>query len=164
MKTLWRPNESRWHKKDAWKTSAYAFVPHRTFFGELCGFADDIVNPGQGFGMHPHEDMEISTIVLSGAQVHRDSTGSERVIGSNGVPTMSAGTGILHSEYNASNAEPFHSFQIWFHPKERRAAPRHEHFGHRPENKLNTILLALTDRASFSPWSGRRPPCARWLT
>jgi quercetin 2,3-dioxygenase len=144
LKFLYRPSESRWHKQDTWKTSAYAFAPNQTHFGELCGFADDIVNAGEGFGMHPHQNMEISTIVVSGSQAHKDNTGAEGIIHQNSVQTMSAGTGIKHSEYNASDKEPFHSYQIWVYPKELNVKPQHEAFTYKPEDKFNSILLALS--------------------
>lgn len=144
MKFLHKPNESRWHKQDAWKTSAYAFVPNQTHFGELCGFADDVINGGEGFGMHPHQNMEISTIVVAGAQAHKDNAGGEGVIHQNSVQTMSAGKGIMHSEFNASATEPVHSYQIWVYPKERDVQPRHAAFTYQPADKLNAILLALS--------------------
>ena len=144
MKTILRPNQDRIHKQDAWKKSAYAFVPYQTHFGELCGFADDIVECGQGFGMHPHSNMEISTIVLNGLQAHKDNTGSSGVLGPNSVQTMSAGSGIMHSEFNASETESFHSFQIWVYPKASNIKPRYEVFSYSAEDKLNTIVLALS--------------------
>jgi redox-sensitive bicupin YhaK (pirin superfamily) len=144
LKIIPRNNNDRIHKQDAWKKSAYSFVPYQTNFGELCGFADDIVEPGQGFGMHPHQNMEISTIVISGSQAHKDNTGSEGVINENCVQTMSAGTGIMHSEYNASESESFHSFQIWVYPKKENLKPRHEKFSYQFSDKLNKILLALS--------------------
>ena len=123
MKFLHRPSQDRWHKQDEWKKSAYAFVPYKTNFGELCGFADDVVAAGKGFGMHPHQNMEISTIVVDGEQAHRDDTGSEGIIDRNCVQTMSAGTGIMHSEYNRSETASFHSFQIWVYPKTLNVTP-----------------------------------------
>jgi len=151
MKTLFRKNEDRIHKKDAWKTSAYAFVPYQTNFGELCGFADDIVAGGQGFGMHPHKNMEISTIVMSGVQAHKDDTGGAGMLTTTGVQTMSAGMGIMHSEYNSSDSEPFWSFQIWVYPKELNITPRHEVFTFQPADKLNKLLLAISpDRRNGS--------------
>jgi quercetin 2,3-dioxygenase len=144
MKFLHRKNKDRWHKQDSWKKSAYAFVPNQTHFGELCGFADDTVNGGEGFGMHPHQNMEISTILVAGSQAHKDNTGSEGIINQNSVQTMSAGTGIMHSEYNASKTEPFHSYQIWVYPKEKNVKPRHETFVYNPIDKLNKILLTLS--------------------
>lgn len=144
MKFLHRPDKDRWHKQDSWKKSAYAFVPNQTHFGELCGFADDYVSGGKGFDMHPHQNMEISTILMSGSQAHKDDTGSAGVIHPNSIQTMSAGTGIRHSEHNASEDDPFHSYQIWVYPKERNVQPRHETFTFQPEDKRNRILLALS--------------------
>lgn len=144
MKYLLMLNSVRMHKKDAWKESWYSFVPYQTHFGELCGFADDIVNPGQGFGMHPHQNMEISTIVISGTQTHKDNTGSEGIVDQNCIQTMTAGTGIMHSEYNASQTESFHSYQIWVYPKDCNLKPRHQSFSYRSADKLNNILLALS--------------------
>jgi quercetin 2,3-dioxygenase len=144
MKTLFRPSHSRMHRKDDWKESWYAFVPYQTNFGELCGFADDIVAAGKGFGMHPHQDMEISTILLDGAQKHKDNTGSESLIDALSVQTMSAGTGIMHSEYNASETESFHSYQIWVYPNRSGLKPRHEKFSYKLEDKENQMLLALS--------------------
>lgn len=144
MKFILRNNTDRIQKQDTWKKSAYAFVPYQTNFGELCGFADDIVEAAQGFGMHPHQNMEISTIVISGSQIHKDNTGNEGIINENCVQTMSAGTGIMHSEFNASKTESFHSFQIWVYPKKENVTPRHEKFSYQAEDKLNKILLTLS--------------------
>ena len=144
MKVILRNSNDRIHRQDAWKKSAYSFVPYQTNFGELCGFADDVVEAGQGFGMHPHQNMEISTIVISGSQAHKDNTGSEGVIDENCIQTMSAGTGIVHSEFNASETESFHSFQIWVYPKLENVKPRHGKFTYQPEDKLNKVLLAIS--------------------
>ncbi len=144
MKFVLRNNTGRIHKHDTWKKSAYAFVPYQTNFGELCGFADDVVEPGQGFGMHPHQNMEISTIVISGSQAHKDNTGSEGIINENCVQTMSAGTGIMHSEFNASKTESFHSFQIWVYPKKESVQPQHGKFSYQAKDKLNKVLLTLS--------------------
>jgi len=144
MKTILKPGASRLYKKDAWKESWYAFVPYQTNFGALCGFADDIVEAGKGFGMHPHQNMEITTILVSGSQAHKDNTGSEGIIDANSVQTMSAGTGIMHSEFNASQTQSFHSYQIWVYPKKLDVKPRHEKFSYKPEDKLNKILLSIS--------------------
>jgi redox-sensitive bicupin YhaK (pirin superfamily) len=144
MKFILRKSEDRWHKQDSWKKSAYSFVPYQTHFGELCGFADDVVEAGQGFGMHPHQNMEISTLVFDGAQTHKDNTGSEGTVDKNSVQTMSAGTGIMHSEYNASTTESFHSYQIWIYPKLKDVAPRHDQFVFKQSDKRNTILLVIS--------------------
>ena len=143
------------HRTDQWKKSAYAFVPYETHFGELCGFADDVVAAGQGFGMHPHRDMEITTVMLTGAQRHEDSTGSTRVVDRGTVQTMSAGTGIRHSEFNASAVESFHSYQIWVYPRARSTVPRHETFQYEPTDKRDRFLLALSpDRREGSALIG----------
>lgn len=144
MKTLHRPSASRLHRRDAWKTSAYAFVPWETNFGELCGFADDVVQGGQGFGMHPHRDMEITTVLRRGSQRHEDTTGRQHLLGPGAVQTMSAGTGIQHSEFNASPTEPFHSYQIWVYPRRPGGAPRYAAFHAQPGDQLNRFLLALS--------------------
>lgn len=144
MQFILRRNADRMHKTDAWKKSAYAFVPYQTNFGELCGFADDWVNAAQGFGMHPHQNMEITTILLQGTQAHKDNTGSQGVIDNLTIQTMSAGTGIMHSEFNASDSEAFHSYQIWVYPKTENVAPRYGAFKFAAEDKLNTVLLALS--------------------
>jgi redox-sensitive bicupin YhaK (pirin superfamily) len=144
MQHIVRRNAERIHKTDAWKKSAYAFVPYQTHFGELCGFADDWVNASQGFGMHPHQNMEITTILMQGKQVHKDNTGSQGVIDELTIQTMSAGTGIMHSEFNASVSEAFHSYQIWVYPKTQNVAPRYGSFKFTPQDKLNTVLLALS--------------------
>ena len=144
MKFVLRNNADRIHKQEAWKKSAYAFVPYQTHFGELCGFADDVVEAGQGFGMHPHQNMEISTLIISGSQMHKDNTGSEGIIQENCIQTMSAGTGIMHSEFNASQTESFHSFQIWVYPKMENVKPRYGKFCYQAKDKLNKILLTLS--------------------
>lgn len=144
MRFLLRPSASRLHRNDGWKKSWYAFVPGQTHFGELTGFADDIVAGGGGFPLHPHRDMEISTIVLSGAQLHEDSTGGRQLVDAHTVQTMSAGTGIRHAEMNASPTEPFRSYQIWMYPKVEGSAPRYGSFTFTPEQKRNTFLLALS--------------------
>ncbi|MBJ7429247.1 MAG: pirin family protein [Bacteroidia bacterium] len=144
MKFMHRPAHDRIQKQDDWKKSAYAFVPFQTNFGELCGFADDVVNAAKGFGMHPHENMEITTIVLRGKQAHKDNTGSQGELDANSIQTMSAGTGIMHSEYNASETTSFHSFQIWVYPKTMNVKPRYGKFTFLPHEKVNKVLLAIS--------------------
>lgn len=132
------------HRKDDWKESWYGYVPKQSNFGALTGFAEDIVKGGRGFDTHPHRNMEISTIILSGAQKHRDTTGKEFLLDEFSVQTMTAGTGIQHSEFNASETEPVHSFQIWVYPKLKNIAPVFDNFKFKPEGKLNQILLVLS--------------------
>ncbi|HEX5752985.1 MAG TPA: pirin family protein [Archangium sp.] len=156
MKTLYRPEGARMHRADTWKTSAYAFVPYETHFGELCGFADDVVAPGRGFGMHSHRDMEITTLMREGAQRHADTTGGAHVLGPHAVQTLSAGTGLSHSEMNDSEHAPFHSYQVWVYPRHKGTAPRYDTFSYRPEQKQNQFLLALSpDRREGSALIGQ---------
>jgi redox-sensitive bicupin YhaK (pirin superfamily) len=91
------------------------YDPHNIQFGALRVFNDDIVEPGRGFPTHPHEEMEIVTIVMKGEMTHQDSMGNKAVIKAGDVQRMSAGTGLTHSEFNFSD-EPVHFYQIWIYP------------------------------------------------
>jgi redox-sensitive bicupin YhaK (pirin superfamily) len=91
------------------------FDPHNIQFGALRVFNDDIVEPGMGFPTHPHEEMEIITIVLDGVMTHQDSMGNRAVIAAGDVQRMSAGTGLTHSEFNLAD-KPVHFYQIWIFP------------------------------------------------
>ncbi|NGX47430.1 MAG: putative quercetin 2,3-dioxygenase, partial [Chlamydiae bacterium] len=98
----------------------------RLNFGTLRVFNDDIVQPGKGFAIHSHENMEIITIVLDGALEHKDNKGNHGILKPGDVQRMTAGTGIEHSEFNASQEEPVHFLQIWVYPKERDLKPSYE--------------------------------------
>lgn len=95
-------------------------------FRSLRVINEDRVQPGQGFGKHPHRDMEILTYVLSGELEHRDSMGNGAVIRPGEVQYMAAGAGVEHSEFNPSSSEPVHLMQIWLRPERRGVAPRYE--------------------------------------
>ncbi len=116
-----RANE-RFHTEIDWLDSWHSFSfsehydPKNTHFGLLRVLNDDVVNAGGGFGTHPHRDMEIVTWVLEGALEHRDSEGNVGVITRDVAQRMSAGTGIRHSEVNASQSEPVHLLQMWVPP------------------------------------------------
>jgi hypothetical protein len=94
-------------------------------FRSLRVINDDLVMPGQGFGTHPHRDMEIITYVLSGALEHKDSMGNGRVIRAGEVQYMAAGTGVQHSEFNPSQDEAVHLLQIWIQPDTKGVKPRY---------------------------------------
>ena len=102
------------------------YDPSNIHWGALRVFNDDVIQPGQGFGRHPHRDMEIVTCVLDGALEHKDSLGNTGVIRPGEVQVMSAGTGIQHSEYNHSKTEPCHLLQLWILPRTKNLAPRWE--------------------------------------
>jgi hypothetical protein len=124
--------DSRGLANHGWLVSRHTFSfanyynPDRVHFGALRVLNDDIVEPGMGFGTHPHDNMEIISIPLSGSLAHKDSTGTEREIKSGEVQIMSAGSGINHSEYNYSKKEEVNFLQIWILPKERNIAPRYD--------------------------------------
>lgn len=102
---------------------------------------DDRIAPGRGFGPHAHRDMEIVTYVLEGGLLHRDSTGEQHVLRPNEVQTMSAGSGIIHSEFNASQTEPVHSLQIWIHTAKEDLPPSYQQISFPPSEKKGRFRL-----------------------
>lgn len=129
MKSIFYPASERGHVQAGWLDSHHSFSfghwyhPDKIHFGALRVLNDDLVQPGAGFGMHPHDNMEIVSIPLKGALLHQDSTGNRGVIATGDVQIMSAGTGIMHSEYNASRTEPVSFLQIWVLPGVRNIKP-----------------------------------------
>src|SRR5258705_8531406 len=110
-------------------------------FGPLRVINEDRVQPGKGFGTHGHRDMEIVSYVLEGGLAHRDSMGNGSVIRPGDVQRLSAGTGITHSEYNASDAEPVHFLQIWIEPDQRGLKPGYEEKRFDEQAKRRKLLL-----------------------
>lgn len=127
-----RRAEERGRTRLGWLDSYHTFSfggyydPQHEGFRSLRVINDDIIAPGGGFGTHPHRDMEILTWVLEGGLAHRDSTGTEAVLKPGMIQRMSAGSGITHSEYNASGAEPLHLLQIWLFPERQGLEPSYE--------------------------------------
>ena len=124
-----RPAEDRGHAQhdwlDTWHTFSFNTYHDRNHMGfrALRVINDDRVQPGQGFGFHPHRDMEIITYVLDGELEHKDSMGNGSVIRPGDVQFMSAGNGVMHSEFNPSKIDPVHLLQIWIVPKVNGGAP-----------------------------------------
>ena len=132
MKTVLYDADTRGTSDIGWLKSNFSFSfahyhePARMHFGMLRVLNDDIIDPVQGFGTHPHNDMEIITIPLSGTLTHRDSMGHEATLGVGRVQVMSAGTGLTHSEYNASVDTALSLLQIWIFPERRGLEPRYD--------------------------------------
>jgi redox-sensitive bicupin YhaK (pirin superfamily) len=132
MKTIIHRAGSRGHSDYGWLDTHYTFSfanyydPGRVHFGALRVFNDDFIAGGGGFDRHPHDNMEITTIVLEGTLEHKDSMGHIQQIRTNDIQVMSAGTGIFHSEYNADPAIPVKLFQIWVFPAVKNLTPRYD--------------------------------------
>src|SRR4029434_4751747 len=128
---------------DSWFTFSFAdyYDPKHMGFRALRVINDDRIEPASGFGPHGHRDMEIITYVLEGRLLHRDRMGERHVLGPNEVQTMSAGTGIVHSEFNASEEEPVHSIQIWILPDKEDVKPSYQQIAFAPEEKKGRLRL-----------------------
>ena len=127
-----RKAEERGHANHGWLDSWHTFSFANYYDANFMGFSalrvinEDIIDAGQGFGTHPHKDMEIRTYVLSGTVEHQDSMGNKEQIPAGEFQIMSAGTGVRHSEYNASSSDPLHLYQIWIIPESTGIEPRYE--------------------------------------
>jgi redox-sensitive bicupin YhaK (pirin superfamily) len=146
MLTL-RRAEDRGHSDLGWLSSHHTFSfggysdPRHMGFRALRVINDDRVAAGKGFGAHGHRDMEILSYVVDGRLAHKDSMGEAHELGPNEVQAMSAGNGVIHSEYNASDTEPTHFLQIWIMPAEKSIAPSYQQFAYDPAEKRGRLRL-----------------------
>src|SRR5438093_2475048 len=142
-----RKSKDRRHADRGWLKGFYSFSfgdyydPAFTNFSALRVLNDDRIAPGKGFGPHAHRDMEIITYVLEGSLKHRDSTGESHILRPNEVQTMSAGSGIVHSEWNASETDAVHSIQIWITPAAEDLQPSYQQIAFGPEEKRGRFRL-----------------------
>jgi redox-sensitive bicupin YhaK (pirin superfamily) len=118
--------------------------PKNMNWGALRVFNDDIVQPGGGFGMHPHRDMEIVTYVVEGELEHKDHLGNRGIVHPGEVQVMSAGKGIMHAEYNGSKEKPVHLMQLWILPRSRGGQPRWEQRRFSPEERAGRLLPVVS--------------------
>ncbi len=159
MKKIVHKAETRGHADHGWLNSYHTFSfasyynPEKNNFGLLRVLNDDIVHPGEGFGTHPHDNMEIISIPLKGALAHKDSTGNEHVINTGDVQIMSAGSGLYHSEYNASKKELVNFLQIWVFPKERDIEPRYDQKTYNSDERNNKLQVVVSpERSADTLW------------
>jgi quercetin 2,3-dioxygenase len=156
MTEIRRSNE-RGYADHGWLKSFHSFSfanyfdPEHVEFGPLRVINEDRVSPGQGFGTHGHRDMEIISYVLSGELAHKDSIGNGSTIRPGDVQRMSAGRGVMHSEFNPSTSNPVHFLQIWIQPSQQRIEPSYEEKSFSSEEKRGRLrLIASPDRADGS--------------
>lgn len=159
MKTVLHKANTRGHANHGWLDSHHTFSfagyfdPQRINFGALRVLNDDVVAGGAGFGQHPHDNMEIISIPLRGALEHGDNTGGRGVIKSGEVQIMSAGSGIAHSEKNASKTEDVNFLQVWVFPKERNIQPRYDQKLFASEERANKFQTVVSpDKKDGSLW------------
>ncbi|WP_265429674.1 pirin family protein [Chryseobacterium sp. YIM B08800] len=150
MKTVYHKADSRGHANHGWLNSYHTFSfagyqnPERTHFGVLRVLNDDTVSQGMGFGTHPHKDMEIISIPLEGDLEHKDSMGTTAVIKKGEIQVMSAGTGVMHSEYNKNKDEAVKFLQIWVFPREVGVEPRYDQISIADGEKNNGFQQILS--------------------
>ena len=150
MASIFYPASERGHVNFGWLDSHHSFSfgnwhdREKVHFGALRVLNDDLVRGGKGFDTHQHENMEIVSIPLKGALAHRDSTGAEGILYTGDVQIMSAGSGIRHSEYNASHYDPVSFLQIWIFPKQQNSKPRHEQKAFGPEDRKGKWQIVVS--------------------
>ena len=150
MKTVVHKAETRGYANHGWLKAKHSFTfanyynPERMNFGVLRVLNDDTIDAGKGFGMHPHENMEIITIPLEGALAHKDNMGNASVINQGDVQVMSAGSGVYHSEFNPNEDKPTRLFQIWILPNKKEVTPRYDQISIRELAKKNKFYQILS--------------------
>lgn len=150
MNTILHKANTRGHANHGWLDSHHSFSfanyhnPERMNFGVLRVLNDDQVAPGNGFGKHPHDNMEIISIPLEGDLEHQDNMGNETVIRQGDVQVMSAGTGVFHSEYNRNKDKEVKFLQIWLFPNKRNVTPRYDQISIREIEKKNELYQILS--------------------
>lgn len=159
MKTIVHKSNTRGHAHHGWLNSYHTFSfagyhnPERIHFGALRVLNDDVVKGGAGFGAHPHDNMEIISIPLRGALEHRDNTGGHGIIKSGEVQIMSAGTGIVHSEKNASATDDVNFLQVWVFPKQRDIQPHYDQKYFDLDQQKNSLVNVVSpERSNGALW------------
>lgn len=149
-KTTFHPADKRGHANHGWLNAKHSFSfanyydPGKIHFGALRVLNDDIVAPSMGFGKHPHDNMEIITIVLDGVLEHADSMGHTQTIQPNEVQVMSAGTGVTHSEYNHSKDKQVNLLQSWIFPAKKGVKPSYDQAMFAPEERVNKFQTLVS--------------------
>jgi redox-sensitive bicupin YhaK (pirin superfamily) len=145
-----RRSDERGHARHGWLDSRHTFSfadyhdPHHMGFRALRVINEDHVAPGMGFPSHPHRDMEIFSYVVAGALQHKDSLGNGRELRPGQIQLMSAGTGVVHSEFNPSPTEPAHFLQIWIIPAQRALVPSYTEWHPKSEHESTAKVLVIS--------------------
>ena len=149
-----RKSQDRGHASHGWLDSYHTFSfadyydPKHMGFRSLRVINEDRVAPGRGFGSHGHRDMEILSYVLEGSLAHKDSMGHQEVLGPNEIQRMSAGTGVMHSEFNPSSTDPVHFLQIWIQPATLGTPSSYEQIRFDPKEKQGKFKLLAGPRGA----------------
>ena len=156
-KTIFHEADKRGHAQHGWLDAHHSFSfanwydPTKVHFGALRVLNDDIIDGGQGFGRHPHDNMEIITIVLNGKLEHKDNMGHTEQIVPNEVQVMSAGTGVTHSEYNPDPDKKANLLQTWIFPNKENVQPRYDQKMFPAEDRINTLQTLVSPIDNTDP-------------
>lgn len=156
MKKILHPQNERGIGEFGWLHTRYSFSFNRWYHPDKMGFGllrvlnDDTIEAGEGFGTHPHDNMEIVTIILEGELEHKDSMGNGSVIRKGEIQAMSAGTGITHSEFNHSSEKSCSLFQLWIFPKEENISPRYEQMSFPLKEQFGKIITVASGNKDSS--------------